>query len=177
MAADITADKETQNAGAAGAAPWSSLFGKAVLSEKPDEIVVDKGHLASVARTLRDDPNLGYDYCTNVTSVDYPDYFEVIYLLLSISKGKGLLALKTRTDKEDPVVPSLTPVWPAANFQEREVWDLMGVRFEGHPNLRRILLWEGFEGHPLRKDWHEPYYEEDHKPFGSRWPKDEQNVI
>jgi len=169
MAADITEDKDVQ----ADEAPWSRLFGEAVLSEKADEIVVEKSHLAQVAERLRDDPNLGYDYCTNVTSVDYPDYFEVVYHVLSISNGKGLLALKTRTAKDDPVVPSLTPIWPAANFQEREVWDLMGVRFEGHPNLRRILLWEGFEGHPLRKDWHEPYYEGDHKPFGSRWPKGE----
>jgi len=175
MAAGITEDKDVQveAAGMADEVPWSGLFGEAVLSEKPDEFVVEKGQLAQVAERLRDDPALGYDYCTNVTSVDYPDYFEVVYHVLSISKGKGLLALKTRVDKADPVVPSLTPVWPAANFQEREVWDLMGVRFEGHPNLRRILLWEGFEGHPLRKDWHEPYFEEDHKPFGSRWPKAE----
>jgi NADH:ubiquinone oxidoreductase subunit D len=64
----------------------------------------------------------------------------------------------------------MTPVWASANFQEREVWDMFGVRFTGHPNLKRMLLWEGFEGHPLRKDWHEPYYEEEHKPFSSRWP-------
>jgi len=166
MAADIPEGKEAL----VKEARWSTLFGEAVLAEKPDELVVERSHLAEVAKRLRDDPDLGYDYCTNVTSVDYPDYFEVVYHLLSISKGKGLLTLKTRTPKDDPVVPSLTPIWPAANFQEREVWDMMGVRFEGHPNLRRILLWEGFAGHPLRKDWREPYYEEDHKPFGSRWP-------
>jgi NADH-quinone oxidoreductase subunit C/D len=67
-------------------------------------------------------------------------------------------------------VASVTPIWNGANFQEREVWDLFGIRFEGHPNLKRILLWEGFEGHPLRKDWQEAYYEQEHKPYNSRWP-------
>jgi NADH:ubiquinone oxidoreductase subunit D len=62
------------------------------------------------------------------------------------------------------------PVWPGADLQERETWDLLGIKFEGHPDLRRVLLWEGFEGHPLRKDWREAYYEEEGKPFKSRWP-------
>jgi NADH-quinone oxidoreductase subunit C/D len=84
------------------------------------------------------------------------------------------LALKVRVpDRANPCVPSVTPIWSGANFQEREVWDLFGIRFEGHPNLKRILLWEGFEGFPLRKDWHEPYYEQDKKPFKSRWPNPE----
>ncbi|MBI3362150.1 MAG: NADH-quinone oxidoreductase subunit D [Chloroflexi bacterium] len=61
-------------------------------------------------------------------------------------------------------------VYPGADFQEREAWDLLGIRFAGHPYLKRILMWEGFAGHPLRKDWREPYYEEDHKPFDTRWP-------
>ena len=62
-------------------------------------------------------------------------------------------------------------VWPGADFQEREAWDLYGIKFPGHPNMSRILLWEGFNGHPMRKDWHEAYYEEEHKPFESRWPR------
>ncbi len=74
-------------------------------------------------------------------------------------------------DRAEPRVPSLTSIYHSANFQEREVWDLFGIHFEGHPDLRRILLWEGFEGHPLRKDYREPYYEEDQKPFRSRWPR------
>ena len=67
-------------------------------------------------------------------------------------------------------MPSLTPVWPGADFQEREVYDMMGIRFAGHPNLRRILLWEGFEGYPLRKDYKEPYYEEEFKPSRAGTP-------
>ena len=61
-------------------------------------------------------------------------------------------------------------MWPGVDFQEREAWDLLGIRFTGHPDLRRILMWEGYEGHPLRKDWKEAFYEEDFKPFKSRWP-------
>jgi len=73
--------------------------------------------------------------------------------------------------REDPVeVPSLIDLWPGVDLQEREAWDLMGIKFTGHPDLRRILMWEGFEGHPLRKDWKEGFYEEDTKPFKSRWP-------
>jgi NADH-quinone oxidoreductase subunit D/NADH-quinone oxidoreductase subunit C/D len=78
--------------------------------------------------------------------------------------------LKVHVDRDESVVPSLVPVWPGADFQEREIWDLYGVHFEGHPDLRRILMWEGFEGHPMRKDWKEPFFEEEAKPFGSRWP-------
>ena len=80
------------------------------------------------------------------------------------------MVLKARTPREHPDLPSLTPVFPGAEFQEREIWDLFGIRFAGHPDLRRILLWEGFAGHPLRKDWREPQYEEEAKPFSSRWP-------
>jgi NADH-quinone oxidoreductase subunit D/NADH-quinone oxidoreductase subunit C/D len=87
-----------------------------------------------------------------------------------VNEGGGPLVLKVQVDRQDPVVPSLVPVWPGADFQEREAWDLFGIRFDGHPDLRRILMWEGFEGHPMRKDWKEPFYEEENKPFGSRWP-------
>src|SRR5690606_1804467 len=84
------------------------------------------------------------------------------------------LSFKARTPRDEAELPSLVGVWPGADFQEREAWDLMGIRFQGHPNLRRILMWEGFEGHPLRKDWKEPFYEEDAKPFSSRWPDGHQ---
>ena len=93
-----------------------------------------------------------------VTSIDWPQYIEVVYYLYGVSQPKDALGLRVRlTDKANPVMPSLTPIWPGADFQEREVYDMMGVRFEGHPNLRRILMWEGFQGWPLRKDYKEPY--------------------
>jgi NADH-quinone oxidoreductase subunit C/D len=133
--------------------------------------VVDVDRLVDVARYAREE--MGYDYLSSVTAVDYArdGYYEVVYHAYSTERGGGPLVFKVRADAADPVVPSLVSIWPGAEFQEREAWDLMGVRFEGHPDLRRILLWEGFEGHPLRKDWREPYYEEDTKPFKSRWPE------
>ncbi len=69
------------------------------------------------------------------------------------------------------MVPSLVSIYPGADFQEREAWDLLGIRFDGHPNLKRILMWEGFEGYPLRKDCQESYFEEDTKPYKNRWPE------
>lgn len=144
--------------------------------ESYEGVVVDRDQLTGIATHLRDE--LGYVYLSSVTAVDYPEArnglgprFDVVYHLYQ-GKG-GPVVLHVFADREDPRVPSLAPIFPSANFQEREVWDLMGVRFEGHPDLRRILLWEGFEGHPLRKDWHEVYYEEEHKPFKSRHPNGE----
>ena len=88
-----------------------------------------------------------------LTAVDYIDYFEVVYRLTSLRHNHSAV-LKTRVyERDEPVVPSVVPVWKGADLQEREVFDLMGVRFEGHPDLKRIPTWEGFEGHPLRKDF------------------------
>jgi NADH-quinone oxidoreductase subunit D/NADH-quinone oxidoreductase subunit C/D len=94
---------------------------------------------------------------------------EVVYHAYQ-STGGPALVFKVQVRREDPVVPSLVSVFPGAGFQEREAWDLLGIKFEDHPNLKRILMWEGFHGHPLRKDWEEPYYEADAKPFKNRWP-------
>ncbi len=151
------------------AARISSVLPDAVASTSPQGIVIKSERLLDVARYLHDTPDLAFDYLNNVTSVDWPDRLEVVYHLSSISRSGGPLTLKVNSDKQDPVVPSLVSVYRGADFQEREVYDMMGIRFAGHPNLRRILMWEGFEGYPLRKDYKEPYYEEEHKPFGTRW--------
>lgn len=96
---------------------------------------------------------LGIDYLNNLTAVDYLDYIEVVYHLSSLERNH-LLTLKVRCyDREHPEVPSLTALWQGADLQEREVYDLFGVVFTGHPNLKRLLTWEGFQGHPLRKDF------------------------
>ena len=97
----------------------------------------------------------GFDYCSNVTGVDYPEHIEVVYHLYSIANKQGPLPLKIRTQDRtgNVTLPSLTPLWKSAEFQEREVFDLFGVRFEGHPDLRRLLMWEEFVDHPLRKDY------------------------
>ncbi len=144
---------------------------------RPDErkgyegYIVEAEHLVAFATALRDE--YGYDYLASLTGVDYlPEgKMEVVYHV-SQSTGGAPLVFKVQVSREDPVtVPSLVPVYPGAEFQEREAWDLLGIRFEGHPDLRRILMWEGFHGHPLRKDWREPYFEEETKPFKSRWPE------
>ena len=109
--------------------------------------------LLPVCRFLRDDPSLALEYLNAVSAVDRLEYFEVVYHLSSL-RHNHMAVLKVRAyPREDPVVPSVVSVWPGADLQEREVWDLMGVRFEGHPNLKRLLLWEEFPGHPLRKDF------------------------
>ena len=131
--------------------------------------IVNPDNLIEVATYIRDE--LGYDYLSSVTGVDYlPEgKMEVVYHTFKTTGGSAFV-FKTQAPRDNAVVPSLVPVWPGADLQERETWDLLGIKFEGHPDLRRVLLWEGFEGHPLRKDWREAYYEEEGKPFKSRWP-------
>jgi NADH-quinone oxidoreductase subunit D/NADH-quinone oxidoreductase subunit C/D len=131
--------------------------------------IVPAGKLVEFATGLRDE--FGYDFLSSVTGVDYlpEDKLEVVYHAYKTTGGSELV-YKVQVPRDNPVVPSLTPVFPGANLQEREAWDLVGIRFDGHPNLKRVLTWEGFEGHPLQKDWQEPFYEEDGKPFKSRWP-------
>jgi len=132
--------------------------------------IIEPAHLLEVATALRDE--FGFDYLSSVTGVDYlPDNkMEVVYHAFKTSGGPGL-EFKIQMARQDIVeAPSLVPVYPGAELQEREAWDLLGIKFTGHPDLRRILMWEGFAGHPLRKDWKEPYFEEDIKPFKNRWP-------
>jgi NADH-quinone oxidoreductase subunit D/NADH-quinone oxidoreductase subunit C/D len=133
-------------------------------------LMVPAGKLLEVSQVLRDE--LGFNYLSSVTGIDLieENKMEVVYHTYSTEKGGGSVVLKVQVDRDDPVVPTVMPLWPGADFQEREIWDLYGIRFEGHPDPRRILMWDGFEGHPMRKDWKEPFFESDHKPFGSRWP-------
>lgn len=120
-------------------------------------IVVPVGSLQVAARTLRDD--LGYVYLSMVTAADYQDRIEVIYLVFSLEHPHGVLLRTNLPRTELPECPSLTTVWRGAEFQEREAYDLMGVSFVGHPDLRRILTDDDFPGHPLRKDFSiEPDY-------------------
>jgi NADH-quinone oxidoreductase subunit C len=118
-------------------------------------IYVDRANLREACAILRDDPGCDFNYLSDITCVDwYPaePRFEVIYHLLSIPK-KERIRLKVRLDSASPVVESLTPLWPGANYFEREAFDLFGIRFTGHPYLRRLLMPEDWEGHPLRKDY------------------------
>ena len=109
--------------------------------------------IQEVALYLRDDPSLDFQFLNAITAVDYVEYFEVVYHLTSF-KLQHTGVVKSRVyGREALSVPSVYQVWRGADFQEREVWDLMGLHFEGHPNMKRIMLWEGFDGHPLRKDY------------------------
>lgn len=128
-------------------------FPGAVADATPEGAVIQAGKLVEVCTYLRDDPEPAFIYLDVLTAVDRLDHFEVVYHLQSIRPNR-LTVLKVKTyDREDPEVPSVVPVWRGAHLQELEAYDLMGVRFAGHPELRRVFLWEGFAGHPLRKDW------------------------
>ena len=151
-------------------------------------LLVDNAHGAAVAKFLRDEPELRFDYASNVTGVDWPDlvikektkvkkvvdgvekeieevtektrpgYLEAVYHLYSMALRHGPLIIRFRTENRSDKnhLPSLTPIWRGAEFQEREIFDLYGIVFDGHPDLRRLLMWEGFQDHPMRRDYVEP---------------------
>ena len=109
--------------------------------------------IADVANFMKSDSGLDFNFLNSISAVDYIDHFEVVYHLTSLNKRHTAI-VKTRLDgRDDLTLPSVYHLWRGADFQEREIWDLMGIRFEGHPNMKRILLWESFPGHPLRKDF------------------------
>ena len=123
---------------------------------------VPKEKIAAVARFVREDPAFGMDMLVDLCGVDYPDRdnrFETVYHFLS-TRSLQRLRLKTAASGPEPTVPTITGVFPGANWYEREAWDMFGIRYEGHPNLKRLLTGDYFHGHPLRKDY----------PAGKRWP-------
>ena len=131
----------------------AAAFPDAVAASDETQVYLNRDRVLDVCRLLHDDKGLAFDFLALLTAVDYIDYFEVVYRLVSIEHNHEAV-LKTRAfDRDEPWVPSVYSVWKGADYQEREVYDLFGVRFEGHPNLKRIMLWDGFEGHPLRKDF------------------------
>jgi len=135
------------------AAKLEEQFPGSIIESSQNNLVVKSESLLEVATFLKTTPGLDFDYLTSITAVDYYDYFEVVYHLTSIKHNHSLV-VKTRCyGRDNPVVPSVVSLWRGADFQEREIYDLMGISFNGHPNLKRIFLWEGFQGHPLRKDY------------------------
>jgi NADH-quinone oxidoreductase subunit C len=128
-------------------------FPGAVVSASAVAVQVTADQLVAVAAFLRDDPALQMEQATDVTSVDWLDYYEVVYHLQSISTNQAMTLKCRPPDRADPVVPTVAPVWQGAWLQELEIYDLMGIRFDGHPNLHRLFLWEGFAGWPLRKEF------------------------
>jgi NADH-quinone oxidoreductase subunit C len=122
--------------------------------------VVTRDLVTDVLRVCRDAPDLRFDMLTDLTAVDYLKFpgredgprFDVVYHLYSLPHNHRV-RIRVRVDEDDAVVPTAVPLWPIANWLEREVWDMFGVRFAGHPDLRRLLMYEEFVGHPLRKDY------------------------
>jgi NADH-quinone oxidoreductase subunit C len=131
----------------------TAQFQEAVIEFDSQAAVIKSEYLLKVASYLKNSSELSVNYLTDLTAVDYYDYFEVIYRLTSLEQNKTL-TLKVRCyGREILQVPSVTSLWKGADFMEREVFDLLGISFIGHPNLKRIFLWEGFCGYPLRKDY------------------------
>ncbi len=135
---------------------WNAASVQGVKFDREEmTIYVERSSVREACALLRDDPRCAFNFLSDITCVDwYPaePRFEVVYHLLSILK-KERVRLKVRLEGASPAVESLTAVWPGANYFEREVFDLFGIRFTGHPYLRRLLMPEDWEGHPLRKDY------------------------
>ena len=125
----------------------------AIIGHDDSAVLVESNSILEVCRFLNQTAGLDFDYLVNLTGVDYLDYLEVVYHLASLKHNHSLVLKARCYDREQPVVPSVISVWQGADFQEREAYDLLGIRFEGHPNMKRIFLWEGFQGYPLRRDY------------------------
>ena len=123
------------------------------LRQEQDVLWVKAPYIADVAEFLHRDGDLDFQFLNAVTAIDYVGHFELVYHLTSFRRGHKSVVRARLEGRDDLRAPSVYHLWRGADFQEREVWDLMGIRFDGHPNMKRIMLWEGFEGHPLRKDF------------------------
>jgi NADH-quinone oxidoreductase subunit C len=142
----------TTISGAEVAERLSSALPGIVLEADEGSVTVPAERIVEAATFVRDDDELDCKYLNTLLGVDWLDHFDIVYQVSSLSKNHTL-TLKARASHEMPVVPSVASVWLAAVLQEREVYDLMGIAFSDHPGLKRIFLWEGFPGHPLRKDY------------------------
>lgn len=128
-------------------------FPGSIAESTENSLLVNSKFLLDVASFLKSSPEFDFSYLASITAVDYLDYFEVIYQLTSMNHNHSLI-LKTRCpEREKPVLPSVIGLWRGADYQEREIHDLFGIYFEGHPNMKPLVLWEGFKGNPLRRDY------------------------
>jgi NADH-quinone oxidoreductase subunit C len=132
-------------------------FGQVVFVE-PEYLEVTAGALPKVAGYLKNTPGLDFDFLDMVTAADYAEQVELIYRLISL-KNNNLVSLRVKCPRDHAEVPSVAELWHGARLQEREIYDLFGIGFSGHPDLRRIVLWEGYQGHPLRKDFKDRAYD------------------
>lgn len=118
-----------------------------------DALVIEPQDLIRVGKFLKESDEFKMNYLSVITAVDYLEFLESVYHLYSVDKKTGPIVLKVRVPRSNPKISSLVPIFRGAEFQEREAYDMMGIVYEGHPDLRRIFMWEGFEGWPLRKDY------------------------
>jgi NADH-quinone oxidoreductase subunit C len=131
----------------------SARFPGALAEAGADAVLVQGEHLPAVVEYLKTAAGFKFDYLNFITAVDYYQYFEIVYMLTSTEFNRSIV-LKTRCNtRNKPSMLTLTGVYQGADWQEREIYDLMGISFKGHKNLKRMFLWEGFDGNPLRKDW------------------------
>ena len=135
------------------AAKLEQQFPASIIGLSEDSISVKSESVFEIISFLKNTSEFEFNYLSSITAVDYFDYFELVYHLTSMVHNHSLV-VKTRCyGRDNLVVPSIVSLYQAANFQEREIYDLMGIRFKGHLNMKRLFLWDGFEGHPLRKDF------------------------
>ena len=128
-------------------------FPGSITESSQNDLTIKSEAWLEAATFLKTAPGLDFDYLSSITAIDYYDYLEVVYQLTSIKRNQSLV-VKTRCyDRDNPALPSVVSLWRGADLQEREIYDLMGITFDGHPNLKHLFLWEGFTGHPLRKDY------------------------
>jgi len=116
-------------------------------------LIEDSQDLPRVALFLKESPKFLLDYLSSVTGADYLTFLESVYHLYSMAQKQGPVVLRVRVTKNNPRIPSLVPVYRSAELQEREAFDTFGILYEGHPDPRRLFMWEEFQGHPLRKDY------------------------
>ncbi len=127
---------------------------ESVVSTNNDSVHIKSESALKVFNELKNKKNCQFDLLSSLTAVDYIDRFEMVYHLTSTVHNHSLvIKLTCGEGRKEPKVSSVVSIWRGADLQEREVWDLMGITFEDHPNLKRLLLWEEFPGHPLRKDY------------------------
>jgi NADH-quinone oxidoreductase subunit C len=131
----------------------SKALPQAILEVNDRHLIVRSEKLLEIAGYLKQDSQLLFDYLNYITATDYCDYFELVYQITSLKYNRSLVFKVRCFDRVNPSVPSVVSVWKGADFQEREIFDLLGITFTGHPDLKHIFLWEGFQGYPLRKDY------------------------
>ncbi len=128
-------------------------FPGSVIRSYNGDVFIELASIQDVARFLKGTDGLEFSFLSSITAVDYVEYFELVYHLTSLTLNQSVVLKAHCYGRDELTAPSVSGIWRGADFQEREIWDLFGIKFEGHPNLKRILLWEGFPGHPLRKDY------------------------